>query len=115
MHRHIIVQRGVYGARAQPVRHRPETEHPESVRQRKPEQRRGREGHAYRRHHARPQFFGQPVGQETGTDRAARNDHGDNARPRRRNAEIGLHRRPRGTEEGIGKPQADKREINDCQ
>ena len=111
----VVVQRGVHAARAQPVGHRPQAEHPELARERKAEQRQRRQRDAARRHPAGAEAGRQPVAVQAGNDGAHRDDHRDDAREGHRHPEGPVHGGPRRPQQGIGQAETDKGQVDDAQ
>lgn len=54
------------------------------------------------------------VGKQAGDDGPARDDHGDDAHVGDGYIELEVDDGPARTQEGIGEPQADEREIDEC-
>ena len=82
--RHIIVQRGIHTAGAEPIGNGPETEHPKLTGYREAKQGRGRHGDADGCHLPRAEPERQPVALQARDDRPEGNDHRDDARIRQR-------------------------------
>ena len=81
--------------------------------QRKSEQSGRRHENADSRNQSRAKSAGEPVGQQAGHDRPAGDDHRHDPCKRNRDAQIGMHDRPCGPDQGIGQPEADECDIND--
>ena len=62
MQRHIIVERRIHRARAQPIGNRPQAQQPKRMGSRKPKQRHGGHQHADGCDNSRPNLPRQPVG-----------------------------------------------------
>ncbi len=111
--RHVIIQRRVHTAGAQPVGDCPETEHPERAGKGKSEQCGSGHCHADGSDFPCPQLPGEPVALKTGYDRACRDDHGYDPGVRYGNAEFRVHRRPCGPQQGVRQAETDKCQIYD--
>ena len=111
MQRHVVIERGVYRARAKPVRQSDDTELPKGVGNGKPEQRQRREQGADGGHGARAEFRGQSVGKQTGHDRSERDYHRYHARRGKGHAQILMHNGPRRAGQRVGKSETDERDV----
>ena len=110
--RHIVVERRVDGARAQPIGDGERDQHPEAAGNREAEQRKHRQKHAAHGHDLRPEPPGEPVGKQARHDRSAGNNHGHDAHIRYRHAKLGVHDRPAGAKQRIRQSQTDKGHID---
>ena len=75
----IVVERCVYRARSEPVRHGENNKHPEAARKREAEQRKNGQKYAEHRDYPRPEPSVQPVGHQTRHNRSAGYGHGYDA------------------------------------
>ena len=80
MEGHIIVQGRIHGTGTEAEGDRDQAEDPEAARQGKAKKGQGRHQDADGGDGSRPEPPGHPIGQEAGNDRAAGDDHGDDAR-----------------------------------
>lgn len=110
----VVIERRVYRARSEPVRHGENNNHPEAARKREAEQRKNGQKYAEHRDYPRPEPSVQPVGHQTRSYRSAGYDHGDDAHIRNRHSELKMHDRPARAEKRIGQPEADKGKIDKC-
>ena len=115
MQSNVVVQGGIYAARAQAVGDSPQTEHPELAGDRETEQRRSGHAHTEGGHLARAQRPGEPVAVQAGNDGAQRDDHGQDARIGKGDAQLGVHGGPCRPQQGIWQAKADKGQVNDRQ
>lgn len=111
----VVVQGGIYAARAQAVGHSPQAEHPEPAGDRETEQCRSGHAHAEGGHFARAQRPGEPVAVQAGSDGAQRDDHGQDACVGEGNAQQGVHGGPCRPQQGIRQAKADKGQVNNRQ
>ena len=111
--RYIVIQSCIHAAGAQPVWDSPEAEYPERVGKRKSQQGSGSHRYTDGRDFSSAQFPRHPVALQTGYNGAQRNDHGYDPCIRDGNIKFRVHRRPRGTQQGVRKPEADKSQIYD--
>ena len=107
-----IIQRGVHAAGAEAIRNRPEAQHPERMADGKTKQRGGGHQNAERGDSSGAQLPGQPVAGKAGHNRTAGDDHGNNTCPGDGSAQLLVHDRPRGAQQGIRKAETDKCKIN---
>lgn len=75
----IVVERCVYRARSEPVRHGENNKHPEAARKRETEQRDDRQEHAYHRDYPRAELSVEPIRHQTRHNRSAGYGHGYDA------------------------------------
>ena len=111
--RDVVVERSVHAARAQPVRHGEHAQNPEGVRKGKADHRARRQQHADDGDDARSELSGEEVGRKAGYDRTRGDDHRHRPHRRERRAEFDVHHGPSRPEQGIGKPERNKGEIDD--
>ena len=63
----------------------------------------------------RAEFSGQPIGKKAGNNGAGGDDHGDKPCEGEGNAELPVHDRPGGADEGVGKAKANKSGVNNSE
>ena len=108
----VVVERSVDRSRAQTVRNGKNDQHPKSVGKGKSEQRDRRKKYAADGDDARAELSRQFIRKKTGYDRSSRYDHGNDAHKGDRNVQVVMDDGPARAEKGIGKPEADKSDIN---
>lgn len=109
----VVVEGGIHRARAESVGDRPEAEHPELPRSGEAEQGGGGHRDADGGDQARAEAAGEALGREARQDRAARDDHGDDAGEADGDVQTLLHDRPPGAEERVGQAEADEGDVDD--
>ena len=109
----VIVESGIDGSRAQPVRDGKQDEHPKAVGEGKAEERSRGQKYADHRHHSCPELARQPVRHQTGNYRPARNDHGNDAHIGHGDAELAVHSRPARSEQRVRQPETDEGKIDE--
>lgn len=110
----IVVERRVYRARSESVRHGENNKQPEAARKRETEQRDDRQEHAHHRDYPRAEFSVEPIRHQARHYRSAGYDHGDDAHIRNRHSELEMHDGPARAEKRIGQSEADKGKIDKC-
>ena len=110
--RHIVVQGRIHTAGSQSVRYCPDAQEPETPCYGEQEQRPCGHGHADCRDHSYPQCLGEPVTEKTGDNGASCDYHAHDSHVGDRNRELAVHHGPGGTEDPVGKTEADECQID---
>ena len=107
MHRDIMIECRVNGTCTEAVRNRKDAQRGEFPRNGKAEECSSGQQDTEKGDSPRFERPEQSAGKQAGNDRPAGDDRGEDARTGHRNMQPGIHRGPRGTQQGIRQPETD--------